>query len=303
MENDKRILCVGMCVLDIIHVCETYPEEDTDKRCIRGHWQRGGNASNNCTVLAQLKAPCEFLGVLSNSTAFQFLQKDCNKRNIFVNNCPTVDLDPPFSSVILNQLNGSRTIIHSNPDFPILKCNDFQKINLFLYKWIHFEARNLDEVQCMIEHIICHNIRAPADTITISIELEKMDPKLLLLTEKVDFIFLGKDLALFLKWNNAKESVYGLRDKITNKNATIFCPWGELGCGILDSSNNYIHVNSVPPKNIVDTLGAGDTFCAGTIFKLSQGQSCKEAVEFGNRLAGFKISFYGYDKINELQYL
>jgi len=28
-------------------------------------WQRGGNASNNCTVLSQLGAPCEFLGTLS----------------------------------------------------------------------------------------------------------------------------------------------------------------------------------------------------------------------------------------------
>lgn len=31
-EDDKLILCVGMCVLDIIHVCEQYPQEDTDKR-------------------------------------------------------------------------------------------------------------------------------------------------------------------------------------------------------------------------------------------------------------------------------
>lgn len=31
-DKDKYILCVGMCVLDIIQVCSTYPEEDSDKR-------------------------------------------------------------------------------------------------------------------------------------------------------------------------------------------------------------------------------------------------------------------------------
>jgi len=34
-------------------------------RCVSMRWQRGGNASNNCTVLSQLGAPCEFLGTLS----------------------------------------------------------------------------------------------------------------------------------------------------------------------------------------------------------------------------------------------
>lgn len=28
----KAVLCVGMCVLDIIHVCNEYPVEDSDKR-------------------------------------------------------------------------------------------------------------------------------------------------------------------------------------------------------------------------------------------------------------------------------
>lgn len=31
-NDDKYILCVGMCVLDIVQVCSTYPEEDSDKR-------------------------------------------------------------------------------------------------------------------------------------------------------------------------------------------------------------------------------------------------------------------------------
>lgn len=31
-ENKKTVLCVGMCVLDIVHVCNEFPVEDQDKR-------------------------------------------------------------------------------------------------------------------------------------------------------------------------------------------------------------------------------------------------------------------------------
>ncbi|XP_030054480.1 ketohexokinase isoform X4 [Microcaecilia unicolor] len=61
----KKILCIGLVCLDIISVVDKYPEEDTDTRCLSQRWQRGGNASNSCTVLAQLGAPCAFMGSLA----------------------------------------------------------------------------------------------------------------------------------------------------------------------------------------------------------------------------------------------
>lgn len=51
--------------------------------------------------------------------------------------------DSPFSSVIINSRNGSRTIIHSNKNMPELKLSDFKRLNLSHYKWVHFEASQL----------------------------------------------------------------------------------------------------------------------------------------------------------------
>lgn len=34
-------------------------------RCLSQRWQRGGNASNSCTVLSLLGAPCAFMGSLA----------------------------------------------------------------------------------------------------------------------------------------------------------------------------------------------------------------------------------------------
>ncbi|XP_077582643.1 ketohexokinase isoform X2 [Stigmatopora nigra] len=63
-EEQKKILCVGLVCLDIISVVEQFPREDSDSRCLSQRWQRGGNASNSCTVLSLLGSPCAFMGSL-----------------------------------------------------------------------------------------------------------------------------------------------------------------------------------------------------------------------------------------------
>ena len=50
----RGILCVGLTCVDLINVVASYPKEDSDNRCLRQRWSRGGNASNNATVLAIL---------------------------------------------------------------------------------------------------------------------------------------------------------------------------------------------------------------------------------------------------------
>ena len=107
-----------------------------------GRWQRGGNASNICTVLRQLGAKCEFIGSLSTSKAFSFLIEDCRDRGILIDHCAFHSTPiARFSSVILNETNGSRTIIRSNSNMPNLSADDFRKIPYERYKWIHFEVR------------------------------------------------------------------------------------------------------------------------------------------------------------------
>lgn len=95
-----------------------------------------------CTVLAQMDTKCEYFGCLSTAKWFKFVIDDFRDRGIRIDNCIYYDCDPPISSVLLNEATGSRTIIHSNPNLPILKFVDFEKINLNNYKWIHFEVKS-----------------------------------------------------------------------------------------------------------------------------------------------------------------
>lgn len=72
---------------------------------------------------------------------FKFVIDDCIDRGIRINNCISHNCEAPLSSVILNEATGSRTIIHSNPNLPILTYLNFERIDMDLYKWIHFEVR------------------------------------------------------------------------------------------------------------------------------------------------------------------
>lgn len=75
---------------------------------------------------------------------FSVVVDDFKGYNICINNCVYYEAcDAPTSVVIISQTTGSRTIIHSNKNLPELTLDDFKKLDLSQYSWIHFEASYL----------------------------------------------------------------------------------------------------------------------------------------------------------------
>lgn len=143
---------------------------------------------------------------------FQFVIEDCCDRDIRISNCVYHEnCEAPLSSVILNETTGTRTIIHSNPNLPLLTFDDFRKICLNHYKWIHFEARNRDETAKMIDLIVLWNKIENKPNITISLELENLSSKNITLAANADVVFLSKDYAVMMGWTNKEVAVHNLR--------------------------------------------------------------------------------------------
>lgn len=70
------------------------------------------------------------------------------------------------------------------------------------------------------------------------------------------------------------------------------CPWGAAGAAV--GQDGRIHVRSaIPPDQIVDTLGAGDTFNAAFIYSQIKSLSLEKSLELSCRIAGFKIGQRG----------
>ncbi|KAM9432578.1 ketohexokinase isoform 3-T3 [Salvelinus alpinus] len=296
--GDKKILCIGLVCLDIINVVDKYPEEDTDTRCLSQRWQRGGNASNSCTVLSLLGAPCAFMGSLAPGHVADFVLDDFQKYQIDIS---LLSEHPhssfPTSMIISNVTTGTRTILHMNRNLPDVSAADFSEVDLSQYKWIHWEGRNAEEQVKMIQQVELSNNTLPQQhRITVSVEIEKTREPLYQLFHYGDVVFVSKDVAMHFGFHSAASALKGLYHRV-KKGAVLICAWAEKGADAMGPDGIVVHSDAFPPEAVVDTLGAGDTFNASVIYTLSNGGGVQEALTFGCQVAGRKCGVHGYDEI------
>ncbi|XP_041703197.1 ketohexokinase isoform X2 [Coregonus clupeaformis] len=296
--GDKKILCIGLVCLDIVNVVDKYPEEDTDTRCLSQRWQRGGNASNSCTVLSLLGAPCAFMGSLAPGHVAEFILGDFQKYQIDIS---LLSEHPhssfPTSMIISNVTTGTRTILHMNRNLADVSAADFSKVDLSQYKWIHWEGRNAEEQVKMIQRVELSNSTLPQQhRITVSVEIEKTREPLYQLFRYGDVVFVSKDVAMHFGFHSAASALKGLYHRV-KKGAVLICAWAEKGADAMGPDGIVVHSDAFPPEALVDTLGAGDTFNASVIYTLSNGGGVQEALTFGCQVAGRKCGVHGYDEI------
>ncbi|XP_069544053.1 ketohexokinase isoform X2 [Brachyistius frenatus] len=298
--EEQKILCVGLVCLDIINVVNKFPEEDTDSRCLSQRWQRGGNASNSCTVLSLLGAPCSFMGSLSAGPVADFIMADFSRHAIDVSTVVwQVEGQTPCACCVVCPPSGSRTVVLCDTNLPDVTVEDFSKVNLRQFKWIHWEGRNAEEQVKMIQQVVMYNSTLPREhKITISVEIEKTREPLYQLFPHGDVVFVSKDVARHFGFHSAEAALKGLYSRV-KQGAVLICAWAEEGAGALGPDGRLVHSDAFSPETLVDTLGAGDTFNAAVIYTLSKGGSLTDALTFGCRVAGRKCGFHGYDGIRE----
>ncbi|XP_026142238.1 ketohexokinase-like isoform X2 [Carassius auratus] len=272
--GDKKILSIGLVCLDIINVVDKYPEEDTDTRCLSQRWQRGGNASNTCTVLSLLGAPCAFMGSLAPGPVADFIVGDFARRGVDISGVAWQPWgETPCACCVVCPTKGSRTVVLSDTNLPDVSVEDFSKVDLSQYKWIHWEGRNADEQVKMIERVREYNSKQEEkNRITISVEIEKTREPLYQLFPLGDLVFVSKDVAQHFGFTSASAALKGIYGRL-RKGATLICAWAEKGADAMGPDGVIIHSDAFPPEKLVDTLGAGDTFNAFCdIFPFKRGQ-------------------------------
>ncbi|XP_033120200.1 ketohexokinase-like isoform X2 [Anneissia japonica] len=272
---------------------------------IKQLFNRGGNAGNTSVVASQLGGPVEYLGTIASHVFSEIIKKDFQQYNVKFENCRFHEnCETPTSCVIINATNGTRTICHGNNSLPELSVDDFSKLNLSKYSWIHFEGRNITSVLEMITIIENFNLNS-TDHIRISIELEKPKAKDIdKLLPLGHVVFISKDYAMGRGYTTSESALSGLNGKLRS-GALLICAWGDKGAWGRNADGAIFHAPAFSPEKVVDTLGAGDTFNGGVIWALNQGQDLSEALNIGCEIAGRKCGIYGFsgvaDKINCLK--
>jgi sugar/nucleoside kinase (ribokinase family) len=68
---------------------------------------------------------------------------------------------------------------------------------------------------------------------------------------------------------------------------------GSEGCWVAEAGREPVRVPAVPNVTVVDTLGAGDAWCAGFIAGLARGMTAPDAAALANRVGAACVGALG----------
>jgi len=283
----SHILTVGIATLDIINLVDHYPAEDEEMRAVDQHIESGGNAANTASVLAQYGHKVDFAGTLAHEPDGYRIEQQLKAKHVATGFCRHVKKGKaPISYITLNQQTGSRTIVHYR-DLPEYDYQHFHQIPLEEFDWFHFEARNVSEVRRMLVETQQRRVDQP-----ISLEVEKEREEIDSLLPLADILLFSRVFVMARGFDKPAAFFDAMRSHIPE--AILVCTWGDQGAWARDRNNRDYHAPAYPPPEIIDTLGAGDTFNAGLIHAMVSGLTLAEALVHACQLAGKKVGQHGF---------
>lgn len=287
-----RILLTGVTTLDIINTVDEYPTEDSEVRASQQTRRMGGNACNSAQVMQQLGHHSSLLCTFADDTAADFIQAELRAQQIDISYCPTqASSATPTSYITLSRATGSRSIVHYRR-LDELDAQQFAQLPLASYHWCHFEARNCVQLLEMLQ--LCKVASRP-----ISLELEKPRDALEPLLPLADVLLISRPFAESMGFSTAEQCLQHFSQRYPD--AIISCSWGDQGAWLYDRQQ-IIHQPAVPVEQVIDSLGAGDTFNAGLISQLAQNISPAKALAFACALAANKCTQTGFSHLTIPQF-
>ncbi|KAI8086398.1 putative PfkB family kinase [Halteromyces radiatus] len=310
-----NVLLVGQIYNDTILYINEYPKEDTKLRANDMEQRRGGNICNTAEVLSQFpRLNPHVMSCLGPKEASTALISSLETLGIKTKACIHRQTPTPSSYIIQSADSGSRTIISYNKTIDMTKDEFIHKFEeasnnktkmlcdrQIPFSWVHFEGRNVHNV---VEQIDWLDTKATQEgwrsQLIISVELEKPDrPDIDLLLPKGDVVFFSKLFAQTRQYNHPKDFLQAIRPQCKSS-AKLFLTWGEQGASCLLENGEIIHASAMPIHQVVDSVGAGDTFIAGIIFCLCRKLNVLTALKFSCELASRKVTQNGFNGLAKL---
>jgi sugar/nucleoside kinase (ribokinase family) len=282
----KHILCTGIAVLDLVFRVETLPRPDRKTQASDFRTVSGGNAANAAVAIAHLGGRVSFAGPLGgppgSDTAGDTFLALAAREGIDCSGCPRIAGVPSSISAIAIDARGERAIVNYRDEgLTQARADD--------------PAALVAEVDAVIadnrfpEYV--HDVCAAARKRNIPVVLDADEPR-------------RDSNALFAVVSHVIFSAEGLR--ATAGTDSLGRALIEIGkqtdafLAVTDGANDVLwldqgELRQVPAYHVdvVDTLGAGDTFHGAFTLMLAEGMRVRGAMRFAAATAALKCTRYG----------
>lgn len=314
MENPKRrnarlnerrngILAIGNLLVDRTLLISDYPQESMLATISAIELHCGGGCTNILFDLAKLDPtlPLYLGGAVGKDPEGQFILQHALTHKINIDAVSEVECATSFTDVMINSQTGDRTFFHyvgAMEEYgleQILRVDNQAKIVHIAY--LPLLPALLDE------HVLINLFNGLREKgFEISIDLVSVNNKDIFrryirpILSYIDYVIINDVEAKILTdcedVPSNKENLEAITRQIlalgVRNTVIVHYPQWAVAC---NRQGEQVAVPSywVDKKDIVSTLGAGDAFCAGTLYALHQQMPLQEVLKLGHSLAYFNL--------------
>lgn len=279
----KRIVCIGHASYDITFPIDGYPLENSKNRVPAKVECGGGPASNAAYLLGKWGLPTTYIGVMGNDIYGERILNEFAQVNV---NTSLVEIDPNFettlSFIVVNKLNGSRTIFTSRD--PNMKMKNEISVGADI---ILVDGQEL----AVSKKVIQDNPHAVS-----VIDAGSLKDENIMLGKMVDYLVCSKDFAeaftnekIKLEDKSSVLSVFGrLKDEFKNN---IIITLEAAGC--LYEAQGVVKLMPSIKVKAVDSTGAGDLFHGAFVYGLAMGYDLEKILRLANITGALSVTKLG----------
>lgn len=306
IEKKYDVLVIGELNVDLIlNQIESFPEIGKEILASKMDLVLGSSSAIFASNLSALGAKVSFLGKIGEDSFGELVIDSLRNRGVSTELVIKEEKLKTGATVVLNYGEDRANITHPGA-MEDLSLNDITSEKLKLANHVHISSVFL---QPNLKKDIYEIFELAKDSgLTTSLDVqwdpaEEWDLDLQKLLPLVD-VFLPNEKELL---NLTKEeNLQNATNKISNYSKTVVVKKGSEGSlccnhGVESLMPAYLN------ENVVDAIGAGDSFNAGFIFKYINGSSLDECQKFGNLTgaisttsAGGTSAFKNYEQIMEV---
>lgn len=281
-----EILCIGHAAYDLTIPLEEYPKEN-DKYSIDQFLEAGGGpAANAAYLLSKWGVKTGFIGLIGDDVYGRRHMEEFKEVGVDVSLLPVErDYPIPFSTILVNKKNASRTII--NRKVP--------------HKELEIDKKELAKINPKVVLLDGHEIK----TSLLALELFPNAISILdagslregtrLLSTKVDYVVASEKFAkeyTNLDKLEKQEDYKKCIDKLKKlSKGQVVVTLGERG--LIYEKDGQVFKQEAFPAKAIDTTGAGDIFHGAFAYGVVKKLSLEENLKFSSATSSLSVTKLG----------